>query len=194
MTRLSWTRAIVLLLTAAVASGWADDRLDKQIEELNELSSRLNRYATSSATNPERGFIHERVEELLIRARKSVEDGYVFGRLVAAVDDFLDASEQIEDAIQDRPSREDTQERAARELEDTYFDLMQGEHFARQSGDPHANEYIRTGRRLYQSARAAYELGEYARARDLGEAAREVVMGLESLAQAAVRVPTPPEL
>lgn len=182
------------LLLGAMAIAQSDERRDRQIKELNESSSRLNRYATNAVSTPEREFIHERVTELLNRARKSVDDRYLFGRLIAAIDDFLDASEQIQDAVEDGPSREDTQERAARELENTYFDLIQGEHFARQSGDPHADEYVRISRRLYQNARAAYEQEEYAKARDLGEAAREVVAGLESLAQAAVRVPTPPRL
>ena len=182
------------LLVAAAAFAQSDERRDRQIKELNEVSSRLNRYTTSPVSTAEREFLHERVAELLNRARKSVGNNYLFGRLTAAMDDFLDASEQIEDAVEDGPGREDTQERAARELENTYFDLMQGEHFARQSGDPHADEYVRISRRLYQNARAAYEQEEYARARDLGEAAREVVAGLESLAQAAVRVPTPPRL
>jgi hypothetical protein len=184
--------ATVVLLTSAFAA--ADERLDKQIRQLDDLSARLNRYATSTVSSDEREFIHEQVVELLDRARKSVDDSYLFGRLRAAIDNFLDASEQIEDAMEDGPRREDTQERAARELENTYFDLMQGEHFAHQSGDPHSKEYIRVSRQLYQGARAAYEQEQYAKARDLGEAAREIVAGLERLAQAAVRIPTPPKL
>lgn len=90
--------------------------------------------------------------------------------------------------------RTDTQERAARELEDTYFDLNQGEYFAKQVGVRQAGRYVKTGRKLYQRARAAYEQEEFAKARDLGEAAREVVAALESLAQAAVRIPSPPKL
>jgi hypothetical protein len=185
---------LLALLLAVAAPAQSNERRDRQIRDLNEASSRLNRYSTNAVSTPEREFIHERVTELLNRARKSVSDNYLFGRLVAATDDFLDASQQIQDAFEDAPNREDTQERAARELENTYFDLMQGEHFARQSGDPHADEYIRISRRLYENARAAYEAEEYAKARDLGEAAREVVAGLEGLAQAAVRVPTPPRL
>lgn len=189
----------LLALTLAlciVSTGRADDkkRRAEQLKELNQLSSRLNRNATNSIKTDEREFLHERIAELLNRARKTADDRYLFGRLLAAADDFLDASDQIQDAMEDGPARSDTRERAARELEATYFDLIQGEHFARQSGDANAKAYIRAGRRLYQSARAAYEQEEYAKARDLGEAAREVVAGLESLAQAAVRIPTPPKL
>ena len=194
MTPISFARILTLLLLVATVFAWADDRRDKQIRQLDELSSRLNRYATGGASSKEREFIHERVVGLLNRARQSVDDRYLFGRLRSAIDDFLDASEQIEDAMEDGPSRDDTQERAARELEDTYFDLMQGEHFARQSRDRQSKDYIRVGRRLYQLARVAYEQEEYAKARDLGEAAREIVSGLENLAQAAVRIPTPPKL
>lgn len=191
---LNWSACVVLgLLLGVTAQAQSEERRDRRIKDLDEASSRLNLYAAGTVST-EREFIHERVAELLNRARKSIDDNYLFGRLTAAADDFLDASEQIQDAAVDGPSREDTQERAARELENTYFDLMQGEHFARQSGDPHADEYIGISRRLYQNARAAYEQEEYAKARDFGEAAREVVAGLESLAQAAVRVPTPPRL
>ncbi len=187
---------VILTSLAALAlciPAWADDR-DERIDDLNDLSSRLNRHATSTPMTEEREFLHERVTELLVRARKSIDNEYVFGRLEAAIDDFLDASTQIEDALEDGPGRSDTRQRAARELEDTYFDLIQGKHFARQSGDPYANQYVRMGRRLYQLARASYEQEQYAQARDLAEAAREVVAGLEALAQAAVRVPTPPQL
>ena len=189
-----WVRMFALMLMGAACVAWAADRYKDEIEDLDKLSSRLNRYATSDVKTPEREFIHERVSELLSQARKSIADDYRFGRLEAAIDDFLDASEQIEDAFEDGPSKDDTQERAARELEDTYFDLMQGKHFARQSGAEYAMDYIAVGRKLYQSARAAYEQKEYAKARDLAEAAREIVAGLESLAQAAVRIPTPPKL
>lgn len=188
-------RWIVLAFCCAAALGAdEDDRRKRQIKKLNDLSVRLNREATDSVTTPEREFLHQRITELLARARKSTEDEYLFGRLADAIDDLLDASAEIENAYEDGPNDSDTRERAARELEDTYFDLKQGEYFAKQSGDPYAGDYVKIGRRLYQSARAAYEQEEFAKARDLAEAAREVVDGLESLAQAAVRVPTPPKL
>ncbi len=187
---------LILILLAAAALVVADDDDDrrKRVKELNELSERLNRYATDATQTPERRFLHERITGLLDRSRKEIDNGYRFGRLTSAIDDLLDASIQIENALEDGPSKTDTQERAARELEDTYFDLIRGEHFAKQSGDRSANDYVRVARKLYQHARASYEQELYARARDLGEAAREVVDGLESLAQVEVRVPTPPKL
>ena len=179
-------------LCAGVAA--ADDDRDRRVKRLNELSSRLNRYATDSIKTPEREFLHDRITELLDRARKEVGNGYVFGRLSDAIDDFLDASDEIEEAFEGNPGKDDTQERVARVLEDTYFDLRQGEYFAKQSGDPYADQYVKNSRRLYQNARAAYERKQYARSRDLADAAREMVAGLEGLAQAAVRIPTPPKL
>lgn len=184
---------LAALLFALAAASSADDR-DKKVERLNELSARLNRYATDSVRTAEREFLHERIAELLTRARKTTNEDYVFGRLAAAIDDLLDASEEIEEAYEDKASGDDTQERTARRLEDAYFDLKQGEHFAKQSGDPYASDYVKVSRRLYQMARSDYEKKEYARAYDLAEAASEVVAGLESLAQAAVRIPTPPTL
>lgn len=184
---------LVLLLTFGVPGVAGDDR-DDRIRELNDLSKRLNRYATDGVNTEERTFLHERVVELLARMRTSIDQEYVFGRLAGAVDDLLDASDQIEEAVTGESRSSDTRIRAAHELEDTYFDLKQGEYFARQSGDQYASAYVKVGRRLYQKARAAYEEEQFAAARDLGEAAREVVAGLENLAQAAVRIPTPPKL
>jgi|GEM_PF-2265772 len=183
--------AALCLLGTAV---YADDDRKERIEELDDLSKRLNRYATDSFQTPERRFLHERVTALLAQTRGEIDNGYRFDRLVSAIDDLLDASDQIEDAFNDKASRSDTRERAARELEDTYFDLRRGEHFAKQSGDPYANDYLKTARKLYQQARAAYEMEQFAQSRDLAEAAREIVDGLESLAQAAVRIPAPPKL
>ena len=187
-------RLLVLLVALSAGAVYAGDDRDERLETLDDLSSRLNRYSTDDLKTRERDFLHERVTDLLRSARGAIDDEYRFGRLAAAIDDFLDASEQIEDAYEEEPKRSDTRMRAARELEDTYFDLKQGEYFAAQTGERAANDYVKTGRRLYQAARAAYEEQAYARARDLGEAAREVVAGLESLAQAAVRIPTPPKL
>jgi hypothetical protein len=194
MTVSTLPRLLVAFCLLSVGLAEADDRRDKQVKKLDKLSARLNRYATGSVSTPEREFLHERVTELLNRTRKSTEDDYIFGRLTSAIDNLLDASDEIEEAFEDKPGDEDTQQRAARKLEDTYFDLKQGDHFADQSGDSHAAQYIRTGRRLYQAARAAYEQKQYAKSRHLAEAARELVAGLESLAQAAVRIPTPPKL
>ena len=184
---------LAALTMVALTVADEDDR-KKRVEELNELSERLNRYSTDEVQTPERRFLSERVTELLTRCREEIGNDYRFGRLTAAADDLLDASEQIEDAFAEAPRRSDTRERAARELEDTYFDLIRGEHFAQQSGDRYAKDYVKAARRIYQQARASYEQEQYAQARDLGEAAREIVDGLESLAQAAVRVPTPPKL
>jgi hypothetical protein len=54
--------------------------------------------------------------------------------------------------------------------------------------------YLLTARRLYQVARAAFDTSDYRRARQFAEAARDVISGLESLAQAAVPIPVPPTL
>ena len=194
LRRLGQVSRVASILCLLAAPGWAGDDRDKRLGELDDLTKRLNRYATESIQSPERRFLHDRVSDLLSQARDEIGNGYRFGRLVAAMDDLLDASDQIEDAYADEPQKSDTRERAARELEDTYFDLKRGEHFAKQSGDRYANDYVKTARKLYQQARAAYEQERFAESRDLGEAAREIVEGLESLAQAAVRIPTPPKL
>jgi hypothetical protein len=116
------------------------------------------------------------------------------------MDDLLDASDELRGARRPRDNddsdgdEDKDRERTARELEQTYFRVAQGDYFARQSRDAHGNDYVRTAQRLYQQARAAYDAREYRRARHLADAAQEVIEGLENLAQAAVRIPEPPKL
>jgi len=186
-----------------VSAGWAADRKkrsaeEKKLEELDELSKRLNRLASDADLADEQRFLHDRIGELMKRARETPGDSYLFGRLEEAIDDLLDGSDALRDArraaIDKDEDDEDDRERTARELEQTYFRVQQGDYFAEQSRDPQAGDYVRTAQRLYQQARAAYDAREYRRSRHMADAAREVIGGLENLAQAAVRIPEPPKL
>jgi hypothetical protein len=191
------------LLALMVSAGEAADRKkrsaeERKIEDLNELSQRLNRLASDNELSGEQRFLHDRIGELMKRGRETPGDSYVFGRLEEAIDDLLDASDELRDARRASNSDDDnrgrTRERTARDLEQTYFRVQQGAYFARQSRDSHASDYVRTAQRVYQQARAAYDAKEYRRSRHLADAAREVIGGLENLAQAAVRIPEPPKL
>ena len=173
---------------------------EKKLEELDDLTRRLNRQAADAGLVDEQRFLHDRIGELLQTAREAPGDSYLFGRLDDAIDDLLDASDELRDARRPRDNDDDDgdedkdRERTARELEQTYFRVTQGDYFARQSRDAHGNDFVRTAQRLYQQARAAYDAREYRRARHLADAAQEVIEGLENLAQAAVRIPEPPKL
>lgn len=206
-------RRIVVFLSAAVflfaallaSSATAADRKKKspeqeKLEDLNGLSQRYNKLASDANLAEEQRFIHERVAELMDRARQAPAKSYIFDRLDSAIDDLLDASDQIrqvrepdeDEADEDR--ERNAQSRTARELEKTYFRVKQGDYFGKQSGDPQAREYVRLAGRLYQHGRQAYDGGGFWRARRYADAAREVIDGLESLAQAAVPLPEPPKL
>lgn len=190
-------------LAVLLAGGaWAAQRNraeERKVKELNELSGRLNRLASDAGVTEEQNFLHERVQELIVRARGVEAGSYLFARLNEAMDDLLDGSEDLRDARRDRRDDDDddeqeAQERTARDLEGAYFRVRQGNYFAQQSGDPHGKSYVRMAQRLYQQARAAYDAKRYRQARDLADAAREVIDALENLAQAAVRIPDPPKL
>lgn len=200
-------RRIFVFLFAALlsSSAAAADRKKKsaeqeKLEDLNDLSRRYNRLASDANVSDEQRFIHERVAELLDRARQAPAKSYIFDRLESAIDDLLDASDEIrkvrepdeDEAEEDR--ERDAQSRTARELEKAYFRVKQGDYFGKQSGDPRARDYVRMAGRLYQHGRQAYDGGRFWRARRYADAAREVIDGLESLAQAAVPVPEPPPL
>ena len=171
---------------------------ERKAERLAEASQRLARLSSRADLNVENRFLHEQVSLLVERSRQSPAGSHLLDRLESAIDDLLDASEDIVDARGDREESDadaaETNRRTARDLERTYFRLMQGDYFARQSQEDNAGEYVLTARRLYQQARVAYDNADYRGARRLAEAAREVISGLESLAQAAVPVPEPPAL
>jgi len=201
-----WIRGVLaalcglLILPALAADRKKRSAEEKKLEELDELTKRLTRLAADAGLAPEQLFLHDRIGELLQRARETPGDSYLFGRLDEAIDDLLDASGGLRAARRPRDNGDDdddedkARERTARELEQTYFRVTQGEYFARQSRDSHGGDYVNTAQRLYQQARAAYDAREYRRARHLADAAREIIGGLENLAQAAVRVPEPPKL
>jgi hypothetical protein len=198
--------ALVLLLVApllAPALLSADERRSherEKIEDLDELSGRLNALASQSGLSEEQQFLHARVSELLGRAREAPAGSYLFDRLDSAIDDLLDASRELQritrpDEDEEEEDREsDAQRETARDLEKTYFRVRQAEYFADQSAEPKAADYVRLVQRLYQQGRSAYDGGRYWRARRFADAARQVVEGLEGLAQAAVRIPEPPRL
>ena len=203
--RVSRQALVLLVITALLPSApllAGEKKSDEQekIEDLNELTDRLNRLASRPDLSEEQLFLHARVSELLDRARQAPAGSYLFDRLDSAIDDLLDASGELErvktpDDDVEREDREaEAQRRTARDLEGAYFRVQQGEYFGEQSGDPKAGEYVRLAQRLYQQGRSAYDSGKYWRARQLADAAREVIDSLEGLAQAAVRIPELPRL
>ena len=199
-------RALVLLLATSLLSSAplpADEKKSdeqEKVEDLNEQTDRLNRLASKPDLSEEQLFLHARVSELLDRARQAPAGSYLFDRLDSAIDDLLDSSGRLQriktpdDDVEREDRESEAQRRTARDLERTYFRVQQGEYFGEQSGDPKAGEYVRLAQRLYQQGRSAYDSGKYWRARQLADAAREVVDSLEGLAQAAVRIPELPRL
>jgi len=176
----------------------SDER--EKVEDLNELTERLNALASKPDLSEGQLFLHARVSELLNRAREAPAGSYLFDRLDWAIDSLLDASGELQriqkpDEDEEREDRESKAQReTARDLERAYFRVQQGEYFGKQSGEQRAGQYVRLARRLYQQGRSAYDGGRYWRARRFADAAREVIGGLEGLAQAAVHIPELPRL
>jgi hypothetical protein len=195
-------RVVVLGVALATVLPLLADRKktpeERKAEELAELSRRLERYSAARELTMERKFLHARAADLLERVRGAPAGSFPLRRLFEAVDSVLDASEEIETSTGNRGCRDDddcgNRQDTARDLERTYFRVMQGDYYAKQSKETNADEYVRTARRLYQFARQAYDAADYRRAQRLADAAREVTEALENLAQAAVPVPDPPVL
>ena len=193
-------RYIVCFLSLLIAGPSAlaersKSREEKKQEEIRKVTRKL---ATLDRTDPDQTFIRERAQELVSRCEQAPAGSYVYERLMEAVDDLLDAGEELTKASRNRGGGDsDKQPDAAgtaRSLERTYFRVTQADYYARISTDPNGPAYVRIARRLYQAARREYDAREYGRARRLAGAADELVSTLENLAQAAVRVPDPPKL
>ncbi len=192
--------AKILMLAAvcaAVVSLYAaeDKRARRQRERLENLSEKLSRRMATPDPQAVQGFLHAQAGLLLERARQSTHEAYVLDRLCRAVEELLEASEEVFDSRKpegkhDRDERRET----AEELQRHYFRVQQADYFARLSGLKEAPTYVVHARSLYQQARSAYDAGLYKKAQHLGDAADGLVDALENLAQAAVRTPDPPVL
>ena len=183
---------LALVIVAALAPGAAaqDDPFRDTVQRLRALTSRTD-------LTPENVFLHDQVGVLIERCRRAPADSFLVERLDLAIRDLLDASERILEARSGRLADDRSEEMRflmARDLERTYFRIQQGDYFARQSQGASGSQHVRVARRLYQVARAAYDDREYARVRLLSEAARDIIMGVERLAQAEMGVPDPPRL
>jgi hypothetical protein len=204
---------LALILAAApglAAQGGRRDRRtpeEQKAENIREATQRLSRLAARTDLTPENRTLNQKATALVDRSRNAPADSYLLDRLESAVDDLLDASEQIIEARLpgggnggrggDRGrirTPDEARRETVRELERSYFRIQQGDYFARQSQEADANDYLVVSRRLYQLARAAYDSGDYGAAHGFAEASEAVIQGLESLAQAAVPVPVPPQL
>lgn len=183
-------QTIVLLCIATLPAAAQGDPVKQAAERLAQLTAR-------SAGTDETVFLHEQAAYLINRWRRAPSGSFLAGRLELATRDLLDASETILAARGLRTggaADEDTRRLMARDLERTYFRLQEGAYFAGQAQEQNASQYVAVARRIYQLARAAYDDLDYDRVRLLSQAAREIVSGLERLAQAARGVPDPPRL
>jgi hypothetical protein len=171
--------------------------LAAQGDPIRRASERLGHLVARPGGTDETMFLHEQAESLIERWRRAPAGSFQAERLELATDDLLDASEHLLAARGLRPggeADEETRRLMARDLERTYFRLREGAYFAGQAQERNAQQYVVAARRIYQLARAAYDEREYARVRLLSEGAREIISGLERLAQAAFGVPDPPRL
>ncbi len=206
-----WTLVAALLLMAApglaAQGGRRSDRdspEQRKAETIRNTTQRLARLSSRPDLSQENRTLGQKVSSLLERSRPAPAGSYLFDRLESAMDDLLDASDEIIESRldpRDLQGNRDRQQGAdearrttVRELERSYFRIQQGDYFARQSQASDAQEYVLLARRLYQLARAAYDAGDFTGARGLSEASQKVIDALESLAQAAVPIPEPPRL
>jgi len=209
VSRFSFAVALLLMAAPCLAAqgGRRSDRStpeQRKTETIRTTSQRLTRLSSRPDASQENRSLVQKVSSLLERSRQATAGSYLLDRLESAMDDLLDAGEDIFESrldLRDRQGNRDRQQDAVearrttvRELERSYFRIQQGDYFARQSQESDASEYILVARRLYQLARAAYDAGDYVAARGLSEASQKVIDALESLAQAAVPIPEPPRL
>lgn len=191
------TRAAAAFTALTVGLAWAgDDKPERAERRLRSLETRARKIPRTDSDET-RAFLQRETQRLIERTRTFPPVSYEFDRLLEALDDLLDAREDLAAAA--RPnSRHDkdkeSRDSVARHLERSYFRVQQGDYFARLSSDSHARDYVLRSRQLYQRARAAYDKRDFRQAAKLASASSELVNVLENLAQAAVRKPEPPVL
>lgn len=203
MIRITHTLLTAFVLLALPVLAEEDDK-DRRRAERRLLNLEVRAKKVTAPTGPADPlvFLQQETRRLLDRCRTYVPSSYEFDRILEAVDDLLDARDDLQASTQDSPDRpngnreddDNNQGATAKRLERAYFRVQQAEYFARLSSDKQAPEYIPLSRQLYQRARSAYDAREYRRANKLASASTELVSVLENLAQAAVRKPEPPVL
>jgi hypothetical protein len=197
MFRVAASAAVLLILSAGFVRADEDEKTNRSERRLINLERRARKIASLPESDDPAGFLFRETQRLIERSRPLARPSYEFERMLEALDDLLDAREELVAASRaNRPAKDRDESRAdtAKRLERSYFRLQQGEYFARLSGDKQASEYVSRSRRLYQKGRAAYDAQDYYRANKLASASSELVNVLENLAQAKVRRPDPPVL
>lgn len=166
---------------------------------LRQLEARVKGLPEAPAADQTAVFLARESRRLLDRSRALPPASYEFDRITDALDDLLEAREQLTKAREEtgaisRERDQDPQGRTARRLERTYFRVQQAEYFAALTRDEEAPVYVARIRQLYQEARAAYDRSAYVQSQRLADVSSELVEVLEKLAQAAVRRRDPPRL
>ena len=169
--------------------GWSEGSKQQRLDFLAKMLS----WATGAPeAPPECAFLNARAAELLERARQAKGNDFQFDRLASATDNLLRAGDRIFSARKFERVDENERRDAALLLQKCYFRVEQAEYFAGISGEKESKQYVALARSLYQQARTAYDNRQYDRARMLGEASSLVVMALENIAHAALKIPDPP--
>ena len=157
---------------------------------LDETTKRLEKAKSISQPGPEIEFLIARAADLLERAKSSRENFFRFGRLIAAANAMLEASDRM---VWLRKAERTPQEQdfwgAGFMLPGCYFRVRQAEFFASLSGEKNIEQYVTWSKSFYQQARVAFDAHEYQRARLYGDASSFIVFALECIAQATVQMP-----
>jgi hypothetical protein len=171
--------------------GWDWSDRGKQ-ERLDFLAKVLNWRMNAPDPLPENVFLNARAGELLERAKQARGNNFQFDRLASATDNLLRASERISSARKASQVDENEKRDAAILLQKCYFRVQQAGYFADLSAEKETKQYETYTRGIYQQARSAYDARQYDRAQMLGEASSLIVMALENIAHASLKIPDPP--
>ncbi len=164
---------------------------DKQAT-VERLGKMLTWRANSDDTSAEAVFLCARANEILERLKLTKGNNFQFDQLANATESLLRAGDLIFRARRTNRLDENDKRDAALSLQSRYFRMLQADYFADLSGEKEAKQYVTYSRSLYQQARSAYDAHLYDRAQMMGDASSLIVMALENLAHASLRIPDPP--
>jgi hypothetical protein len=160
---------------------------------LKDTSKKLDIIKDINQPGPDIEFLYSKASELLKRSNQERDNFFHCERLVNATNALLDAAYSI---FSSRKADRTPQDfwGVSKALPGLHFRVQQAGFFASRSGEKNSEQYVTLAKSIYQQARSAYDAREYQKAKYLADASWEIVTALESIAQASIPPPKPPNM
>jgi hypothetical protein len=170
---------------------WPDSNW--QESSLKEAGKKLDIVKDISKPGADIEFLYSKASDLLKKSNQERDNFFRCERLITATNALLDAAYGIYSSRKADHTPQDFWS-VGKSLPGLHYRVQQAGFFASISGEKNSDQYVTLARSVYQQARSAYDAHEYQKAKYLADASWGIVTALESIAQAAIPAPSPPNL